>query len=77
MKVMEIQGVVRGGKVITTNPDAAQPCPDDKVNREFVAQMGFVAQIAGRDSRRESKMLPVLHEQTHTTQVQNHELAIL
>jgi putative transposase len=38
MKVMEIQGVVRGGKVITTNPDAAQPCPDDKVNREFHAQ---------------------------------------
>jgi len=38
MKAMEIQGVVRGGKVITTNPDAAQPCPDDKVNREFVAQ---------------------------------------
>jgi len=38
MKGMEIQGVVRGGKVITTNPDAAQPCPDDKVNREFVAQ---------------------------------------
>jgi len=30
--------VVRGGKVITTNPDTAQPCPDDKVNREFVAQ---------------------------------------
>jgi len=38
MKAMEIQGVVRGGKVITTNPDAAQPCPDDKVNRQFVAQ---------------------------------------
>jgi putative transposase len=38
MKATEIQGVVRGGKVITTNPDAAQPCPDDKVNREFVAQ---------------------------------------
>ena len=37
MKAMEIQGVVRGGKVITTNPDTAQPCPDDKVNREFVA----------------------------------------
>jgi len=34
---MEIQGVVRGGKVITTNPDKAQPCPDDKVNREFHA----------------------------------------
>jgi len=39
MKAMEIQGVVRGGKVITTNPDASQPCPDDKVNREFVADM--------------------------------------
>ena len=39
MKALEVQGVVRGGKVITTNPDAAQPCPDDEVNREFVAQM--------------------------------------
>jgi len=38
MKAMQIQGVVRGSKVITTNPDTAQPCPDDKVNREFVAQ---------------------------------------
>ncbi|HHI70323.1 MAG TPA: hypothetical protein ENJ91_04925 [Rhodobacteraceae bacterium] len=37
MKALEIQGVVRGGKVITTNPVAPQPCPDDKVNREFVA----------------------------------------
>jgi hypothetical protein len=27
IKGTEIQGVVRGGKVITTNPDAAQPCP--------------------------------------------------
>ena len=39
MKAMEIQGVVRGKKVVTTNPDTAQACPDDKVNREFVAQM--------------------------------------
>ena len=39
MKAMGIQGVVRGKKVITTNPGASQPCPDDKVNREFVAQM--------------------------------------
>jgi len=39
MKVMGLQGVVRGKKVITTNPDAAQPCPDDKVNRAFVAAM--------------------------------------
>ncbi len=39
MKTMGIQGVVRGEKVVTTNPDTAQPCPDDKVNREFVANM--------------------------------------
>ena len=39
MKVMGLQGVVRGKKVITTNPDTAQPCPDDKVNRAFVADM--------------------------------------
>ena len=38
MKAMGLQGVVRGKKVITTNPDAAQPCPD-KVNRAFVADM--------------------------------------
>jgi len=37
MKTLEIQGVVRGKKVITTNPDTAQPCPDDKVNRKFTA----------------------------------------
>ena len=39
MKVMGLQGVVRGKKVITTNPDAAQPCPDDRVSRAFVADM--------------------------------------
>lgn len=39
MQAMGLQGVVRGRKVITTNPDAAQPCPDDKVNRAFVAAM--------------------------------------
>ena len=39
MKVMGLQGVVRGKKVITTNPDTAQPCPDDKVNRAFRADM--------------------------------------
>ncbi len=37
MKAIVIQGVVRGGKVITTNPETAQPCPDDKVNRKFTA----------------------------------------
>nr|WP_234853282.1 IS3 family transposase [Paracoccus everestensis] len=39
MKGMGLQGVVRGKKVITTHPDAAQPCPDDKVNRTFAADM--------------------------------------
>lgn len=39
MKTMRIQSVVRGRKVITTNPDTAQPCPDDRVNRVFVADM--------------------------------------
>ena len=39
MKAMGIQGVVRGQKPITTNPDTSQPCPDDKVNREFTADM--------------------------------------
>ena len=50
MKASGIQGVVRGKKVITTHPFAAslepvafacspsRPCPDDRVNREFVAQ---------------------------------------
>ena len=37
MKAMGLQGVVRGKKVITTNPDASQPCPDDRVNRTFKA----------------------------------------
>lgn len=37
MKAMGLQGVVRGKPVITTNPDTAQPCPEDKVNRAFVA----------------------------------------
>jgi transposase InsO family protein len=54
MKAIGLRGVVRGRQVITTNPDAAQPCPpsrafpmrvlrpcravDDKVNRESKAQ---------------------------------------
>ena len=32
-----IRGVVRDKKGVTTNPDASQPCPDDKVNRLFRA----------------------------------------
>ena len=39
MKTLGIQGVVRGQKPITTNPDTSQPCPDDKVNRDFTAIM--------------------------------------
>lgn len=37
MKKLGIQGVVRGKKVVTTNPDTSQSCPDDKVNRVFKA----------------------------------------
>ena len=37
MRRLGIRGVVRGRKVITTNPDTSLPCPDDKVNRLFKA----------------------------------------
>ena len=37
MRRLGIKGVVRGRRVITTNPDTSQPCPDDKVNRLFKA----------------------------------------
>ena len=32
-----IKGVVRGKKVITTQPEMSQPCQDEKVNRLFKA----------------------------------------
>ena len=38
MRLHGLQGVVRGQKK-TTIPDPTQPCPDDKVNRQFVAAM--------------------------------------
>jgi putative transposase len=37
MRTQGIKGVVRGKTIITTNPDTALPCPDDKVNRLFKA----------------------------------------
>lgn len=37
MRDMGLTGAVRGKKIVTTNPDAAQPCPEDKVNRAFKA----------------------------------------
>jgi transposase InsO family protein len=37
MKALDFQGAMRGRKR-TTIPDPSQPCPDDKVNREFTAQ---------------------------------------
>ena len=37
MRGLGIRGVVRGKKIVTTNPDTSQPCPDDKVNRLFKA----------------------------------------
>lgn len=38
MRRLGLQGVVRGKKIITTNPDTSRPCPDDKVNRQFTAK---------------------------------------
>ena len=37
MKAMGLQGAVRGKKIVTTNPDASQSSPDDKVKRQFKA----------------------------------------
>ncbi|MCC5961156.1 MAG: IS3 family transposase, partial [Rhodobacteraceae bacterium] len=37
MRRLGLKGVLRGKKVVTTNPDSSQPCPDDKVNRVFKA----------------------------------------
>ena len=37
MRHLGLKGVLRGKKVITTNPDTSQACPDDKVNRVFKA----------------------------------------
>jgi putative transposase len=37
MRSLGIKGVLRGKRVITTNPDTSLPCPDDKVNRLFMA----------------------------------------
>jgi transposase InsO family protein len=37
MRIMGLQGAVRGKRVRTTVPDPAQPCPCDKVNRQFQA----------------------------------------
>ena len=37
MRAFGIRGVVRGKRVVTTNPDTSLPCPDDKVNRIFKA----------------------------------------
>ena len=38
MQAMGIKGVVRGGRIVTTNPDAARPRPNEKVNRLFKAE---------------------------------------
>lgn len=35
MKAMSIQGIIRGKPHKTTIPDKKQPCPMDKVNRQF------------------------------------------
>jgi len=38
MRTMGLKGVIRGKNVITTKQDTSRPCPDDKVNRQFVAE---------------------------------------
>jgi len=38
MRTTGLQGVVRGKKAVASNPDKAQPCPDDKVNPAFVVE---------------------------------------
>lgn len=35
MSTMGLAGVIRGGRVRTTIPDKAAPCPLDHVNRQF------------------------------------------
>jgi putative transposase len=56
MKDMGLEGVIRGKKIKTTLPDKAQPCPLDKVNRQFrvpapdmlwVSDFTYVATWAG------------------------------
>ena len=37
MRATGLQGAVRGTRIRTTLPDPAQPCPRDKVNRQFQA----------------------------------------
>ena len=37
MRVMGLQGVIRGKTIRTTTPDKAAPCPLDHVNRQFHA----------------------------------------
>jgi hypothetical protein len=39
MKAMGLEGVVRGKRRKTTIPGKAAPCPQDKVNRQFAADM--------------------------------------
>ena len=36
MRRLGLKGVVRGKKVITTNPDTSQPCPEDGTILNFV-----------------------------------------
>jgi len=38
MKAMGSKGVVRGRRIVPTNPDASRPCPDDRVNGQFKAE---------------------------------------
>jgi transposase InsO family protein len=37
MRIIGLQGVIRGKPVRTTISDRATPCPQDRVNRQFQA----------------------------------------
>lgn len=39
MRQMGLKGVIRGRKVVTTRADTARLCPDDRVNRQFRAEV--------------------------------------
>ena len=55
MRSLGIKGVVRGKKIVTTNPDTSLPCPDDKVNRLIDrTSCGFQTSLMCRRGRGQS-----------------------
>ena len=71
MKDMGIQGIIRGKPHKTTIPDKKQPCPLDKVNRQFrVRAIGHgLAVIADAAQPGETGLLQRGQQGLHTFQV--------